>query len=328
MQVGMIEFYKMTKLLVLSLAVLSTVWLSLGYPAYAQSVHHGKLLKLEENPDLKVDIEHKILPHTLKIVAGQRTHIKLGVPKKLADKNAVLLFFDLPREILLAPGSRINSTWIVPLKDTRYLTLITPHNFFGEFSSTLEFAQKDATSVISEQKVIFKIIPTAKIKQDIENKKQSTPPSKPSPKNEFKKQAKLKLKEKAEASHQSKPKQPKSTRDKAVTSQQKNFQQQHEDTDISPELKVILMHRAKKLLAEGYIQRARANYKFVAISGYADAALWLAKTYDPQEIKKLNVIGMRPNRAKAIKWYKRAVKLGSKTAQKRLNKLVSAKLTY
>jgi hypothetical protein len=82
-----------------------------------------------------------------------------------------------------------------------------------------------------------------------------------------------------------------------------------------------LMQRAKTLLAVGDISSARLLLERAAEAPDANAALMLARTYDPQMLGTADVRSIVPEPAKARAWYQKAALLGSADAQRRLAQL-------
>jgi hypothetical protein len=74
-------------------------------------------------------------------------------------------------------------------------------------------------------------------------------------------------------------------------------------------------------LADGNVVIARQYYLRAAQSGMARAALRLAETYDPNELRRLNVQGLMPDIAEAKRWYAQAIALGEAGAQIKLGRL-------
>jgi TPR repeat protein len=62
------------------------------------------------------------------------------------------------------------------------------------------------------------------------------------------------------------------------------------------------------------ISAARKFYEYAASAGHAEAALSLARTFDPAYLVKLGAVGLRPDPALAALWYRRAAALGSHDA--------------
>jgi TPR repeat protein len=74
-------------------------------------------------------------------------------------------------------------------------------------------------------------------------------------------------------------------------------------------------------LASGNVAAARMFYRRAAEAGFADAAFALAATYDPEELVRLKVVGLKSDVAAARHWYERARGLGFKGAEERLVRL-------
>jgi hypothetical protein len=82
-----------------------------------------------------------------------------------------------------------------------------------------------------------------------------------------------------------------------------------------------LMKRAKDLLSMGDIPAARLLLERAAEGQDANAALMLARTYDPAALGTSDVRNITPEPDKARTWYQRAAQLGSAEAQRRLAQL-------
>jgi hypothetical protein len=83
----------------------------------------------------------------------------------------------------------------------------------------------------------------------------------------------------------------------------------------------MLMKRAKDLLASGDIPAARLLLERAAEGQDANAALMLARTYDPAVLGTSDVRNITPEPDKARTWYQRAAQLGSAEAQRLLAQL-------
>jgi TPR repeat protein len=81
------------------------------------------------------------------------------------------------------------------------------------------------------------------------------------------------------------------------------------------------MKRANGLLAIGDIAAARLLLERAADTQEADAALLLARTYDPLVLGTKDARAIIPDPAQARIWYRRAVELGSQHAQQRLTQM-------
>ena len=82
-----------------------------------------------------------------------------------------------------------------------------------------------------------------------------------------------------------------------------------------------LIEKGDEQLAEGSVAAARLLYARAADAGYAQGALALAITYDPNELARLRVVGIRPDPEMARTWYRKAQLLGASQATERLRRL-------
>lgn len=85
----------------------------------------------------------------------------------------------------------------------------------------------------------------------------------------------------------------------------------------------VLMKRAKDMLALGDIPAARLLLERAAEGKDADAALLLARTYDPAVLGTSDVRNITPEPDQARSWYRTAAQLGSAEAQQRLAQLTN-----
>jgi hypothetical protein len=93
---------------------------------------------------------------------------------------------------------------------------------------------------------------------------------------------------------------------------------------LSPEARERALRLVKKgdeQLAEGGVAQARLLYERAADAGLALGAMALAATYDAGELKRLSVLGLRPDPETARRWYQRALQLGAPEAAERLRRL-------
>ena len=84
-----------------------------------------------------------------------------------------------------------------------------------------------------------------------------------------------------------------------------------------------LLRRGDELLALGDLSAARLLYERAAMGGSARAATAAGKTYDPIFVKDSGLRGARPDTAKALAWYGKAIELGDGEAAARLKRLSS-----
>lgn len=83
----------------------------------------------------------------------------------------------------------------------------------------------------------------------------------------------------------------------------------------------MLMNRAKEMLSAGDIPSARLLLERAAEAQDANAALMLARTYDPGVLGTSDVRNITPEPKKAHAWYEKAAQFGSAEAQRRLAQL-------
>lgn len=86
---------------------------------------------------------------------------------------------------------------------------------------------------------------------------------------------------------------------------------------VDPSLVATYLERGDKMMAIKDISAARKFYEFAARAGNASGAAKLARTYDPDVLHRLGVMGLQPDVAKAIELYREAAALGDTDAQER-----------
>jgi len=79
--------------------------------------------------------------------------------------------------------------------------------------------------------------------------------------------------------------------------------------------------RGEEQLSRGNIYAARQFFERAAEVGLPESALALGATYDPAELQRLRVVGLKPELNEARKWYERARELGAADAEARLRRL-------
>jgi hypothetical protein len=93
---------------------------------------------------------------------------------------------------------------------------------------------------------------------------------------------------------------------------------------LDPEEVALLLKRGEVLIAQGDIVSARLMLTRAAEAGDARAALTLGASYDPEMLRKLGVMGVAADAAKARVWYKRAAEYGSGEATRRLEQFAQS----
>jgi hypothetical protein len=92
---------------------------------------------------------------------------------------------------------------------------------------------------------------------------------------------------------------------------------------MDPDELANLMQRAQGFLATGDLPSARLLLERAADGADANAALMLARTYDPDVLGAQDIRNIVPEPAKARAWYQKAAQLGSADAQRRLAQLAN-----
>jgi TPR repeat protein len=68
--------------------------------------------------------------------------------------------------------------------------------------------------------------------------------------------------------------------------------------------------RGERMLKDGDVATARLFFARAAEAGEARGALGMARSFDHTELRKLTVLGLRPNPEEAARWYAKAQDLG------------------
>jgi TPR repeat protein len=84
-----------------------------------------------------------------------------------------------------------------------------------------------------------------------------------------------------------------------------------------------MLQKANELMSTGDISAARLFYQRAADAGLAEAALAMALTWDPNELGRWKVLGLKADAKEAQRWDERAKALGSGEADQKLKRLGS-----
>lgn len=88
--------------------------------------------------------------------------------------------------------------------------------------------------------------------------------------------------------------------------------------------RALALHtKGMELATRGNIYAARKFFERAGEIGLAQSAVAAAATYDPDELSRLNVVGLQPDVEAARRWYERARALGATEADERLRRLRS-----
>jgi hypothetical protein len=120
---------------------------------------------------------------------------------------------------------------------------------------------------------------------------------------------------------QSEPEPPQAPQRVAVRARQASPPQPEVRESIDPNEVGRLLSRGEAFLNQGDVSAARLALERVAEAGEPRAALALGATYDPTILKRMGMVGIKPDLEKARSWYERAAALGSAEANQRLTTL-------
>ena len=204
-------------------------------------------------------------------------------PEKAAPLRAMLLIRGLPGTVALTAGRQFASgVWSVKLADLPNLKIVAPSSV--ETSNiTLSLVTLEG-SILAEKSAILSIA-TTPVARDAFSIPINTPP--------------------APAPVATAPVQP----PKPLTFEEGEKIQ-------------VFMQKGEENMRSGNVNLARLFYKRSADAGWALGALALARTYDAEELARMEVVGgIQPDSALAKKWYEVARDLGSATAQQKLQRL-------
>jgi TPR repeat protein len=90
---------------------------------------------------------------------------------------------------------------------------------------------------------------------------------------------------------------------------------------LDPEKIKLLTKRGEQFIAAGDVVTARIAFQRAAEAGDANAAIALGATYDPTVLARFGVVGITADVSEARSWYRKAEKLGSPEATRRLELL-------
>jgi len=91
---------------------------------------------------------------------------------------------------------------------------------------------------------------------------------------------------------------------------------------LGPEEIDQLIHRGETFLAQGDVAAARLFLERAADARDPRATLMLGTTYDPDVLRRMGAVGIRPDPQQAHQWYAQAAEFGSREARQRLAALI------
>ena len=247
-----------------------------------------------------------IAAETIVVTATKPT--LLGLKIASADKlpaNTYLRVAKLPPDASLTDGYRVSaSTWAVPLDRLNRVSVRINGQFRGPHAIELLLTSLDGKTLDKKMVTLTALAePTTPPKLTTEAQKQD---SKTRQDGTELMQATAKL---AVGSKQPPALQHASpSLAKAMTPEQKRRA-------------IRFVERGKTFLNDGNVNTARLFFRRATDMGWADAAMALAATYDPDELANLGIVGAPANVAEARRWYERAKQLGAPGAAASLETL-------
>ncbi len=216
---------------------------------------------------------------------GEAIPVRIHVPPVDTGEYGLVMVRGLPKGLSLTPGFRTGDTWMLSIKELDGLELKVPDDFAGTFSIEVIFVYGRSRETRTASVTIDQNGADAvnAAPEQLPTSANAALPTEPQP-------------EPAPAVHHS---------------------------ALSPAVEKAMADRALDQLKNGDVAAARLIYEHLAANGSALGALSMAKTYDPEVLLGLGVVGMRPDPAEARRWYQRAAELGSEPAAQRLRSLAS-----
>ena len=225
--------------------------------------------------------------------AGTPLPLEIALPENAAETYSFLMFRNLPANFELSSGFGARTYWAVSLHDVDRLRIVPPADFAGSFE--LEVLLVKAIDADPERRLVTV---------------EFTPPTATAtaadPAGSGKFLTAIAPNEVTAALPQ------------AVAPQGGEGGARPLPAKEMTRAQRALMVRGDRFLNRGDVAAARLVYHNLARQNFADAALALARTYDPEILSALAVRGLRPDIAEARAWYEKARDLGSAQAAQRL----------
>jgi hypothetical protein len=224
--------------------------------------------------------------------AGTPLPLRIALPENAAEAYSFLMFRKLPANFELSSGFGATTYWAVSLHDAGKLRIVPPADFAGSFE--LEVLLVKAIGSDPERRLV-----------NVEFTPSRATVTAADPAGSGKLRTAIAPSEATAALPQASPQ---GGEDGARPLPAKEMTQAQR----------ALMVRGDRYLNRGDVAAARLVYHNLARQNFADAALALARTYDPEILSALAVRGLRPDIAEARVWYEKARDLGSAPAAQRL----------
>lgn len=219
------------------------------------------------------------------ITVQPATETRLAIqvrPQGSVPKNHFVRIRGLPAAAVLSEGHAISpGSWAVPLIGLPNLKITVPSVSQGQFNVAVSLLTVDGT-ILDDVKTVL-IVGPATLSTPLRDGQSSAPAS--------------------------------------VASIGPSAAATPEASSPAREQALKLHAKGQEQLDHGNIAAARMFFLRAAQAGLPHSALALGGTYDPLELARLKVIGLKPDPEAARKWYEKARELGSIEAVARLNRL-------
>jgi hypothetical protein len=206
-----------------------------------------------------------------------------------AETGTFVLIRNVPQVISFSAGMSTGRVWVVPLRETETLKLISQPQ--GEGNYRLEFSLiGPGNRVLATEEASVELRAPDRIAREIAPERQSTA---------------------ATASPEPAPR-PALMQPAKPIAPSKPVAKGEEDR---------LLRRGNQLIKEGALSEARLILKWLAERGSGAGALALAQSYDEAFMSAYPASAVKPDMKEARRWYERAAELENAEAQKRLSEL-------
>jgi hypothetical protein len=240
--------------------------------------------------------------------AGEDIPLKIKIGAYDAEKYSFLMLRGLPAEFNLSAGFRLKDRWAVSLRDLANLTLTPPAGYQGTVKLEVMLV-RGQDKPVEHHEMTVQIGKAGKAKKVAVTEPETKPTvARPAAPNDTTAALAPSV---APDLGRAPAEAPKPARPAPAAKPQA----------VSPEEENAMLRRASKILDEGDVASARLLLEHIARKGSGKGALALAQTYDPDFLRSLNTLGLRPNPEKAREWYAVAADLGEESARERLTSL-------
>jgi TPR repeat protein len=221
--------------------------------------------------------------------------IRIGPPEAV-PKGSFVRIQGLPPTVALSEGYSVApGSWAVPIAALPNLKLTLPASASGKSDVSIRLVALDG-AILSEATSTLVVTAPPPVPVDSQARARSNPSG----------ASILRVTPTAPAPERAEP--PLTSAPPAISGEQR-------------ERALRLLKRGNEQVAEGGIAQARLLFERAAEAGLAQGAMALAATYDPVELERLGVQGLKPDRAEAARWYEKARQMGAAEAEQRLRRL-------